>query len=254
MPIKTDNIKRLSYIFTISLKDFFSSPFLGMTFLPFIISAMILFALFLYFGGEFFQYIIHANGEDLSFINPNEHPWIAYVLTFSFVKWIIATFFYLLGGAFVILLSVILATVIIGFFTPKIVKIIRQRYYPDIEVKEDFPISALLFNYLKIFTAFFGLILICIPLLLLPGVNLVIFNIPFYYLFHNLLVMDVISTINTKEEYKILKQKARGELYFSTMIFYLLSLIPLLGMIATVFFIITLSHIVFLKTREIRNG
>ncbi len=254
MPTKKDSFKNLTKIFKISIQDFLSSPFLGMTFLPFILTTMILFAIFLYFGGEFFHFLINASGEDFSsFIDPNKHPWITYILTFSFVKWIVVTFFYLIGGAFVILLSVILAAIIIGFFTPKIVKIIRERHYPNIKLKEAFSIIDTLMQYLKIFIAFIGISLLCIPLLLFPGVNLLIFNIPFYYLFHNLLILDIISTINDKEEYKIIKKEAQGELYFATMIFYLLSLIPFVGMILTVFFVITLSHIIFIKTREIRK-
>ncbi len=254
-PIKIESkqIATIINIFKISIQDFLSSPFLGMTILPFVITTMLLFGIFLYFGGEFFQLLMQDNGADLSFINPQEHPWLASILAFSFVKWIVVTFFYLIGGAFVILISVIVATIIIGFFTPRIVRVIRERHYPDIELKEGFSISKLIWIYAKIFLAFIGLSLLCIPLLLLPGVNLVIFNIPFYYLFHNLLVLDVVSNINTEEEFKIIKEKKRGQLYLATMIFYLMSLIPLVGMIGTVFFIITLSHIVFLATREIRT-
>ncbi len=245
-------MKDLSTIVKRSIKDFFSSPFLGMSILPFIITTMVLFGIFLYIGGEFFQ-LLMSGGEIETMIDPSAHPIIASILAFSFVKWVILTFFYLIGGAFVILLSVMIAVVIIGFFTPRVVKILRERYYPDIELKEGFSTGDVIWFYIKLFAAFIGLMLLCIPLLLLPGVNLLIFNIPFYYLFHNMLVIDVVSNINTKEEYKIIKKEARGQLYAATMGFYLLSLIPLVGMIGTIFFVITISHIVFLKTKEIRR-
>jgi len=245
-------LKTLGEIVKKSVKDFFSSPFLGMSILPFVITTMILFAIFLYIGGEFFQLIING-GEIENMIDPSSHPIIASILAFSFVKWVILTFFYLIGGAFVILLSVIIAVIIIGFFTPRVVKILRERHYPDIKLKSDFTVSDTIWLYTKIFLSFAGLLILCIPLLLLPGVNLLIFNIPFYYLFHNMLVIDVVSNINDKKEYEIIKKEARGYLYAATMGFYLLSLIPLAGMIGTIFFVITISHIVFLKTREIRK-
>jgi len=245
-------LKNLTSVIKKSVRDFLSSPFLGMSVLPFIITTMVLFGIFLYLGGEFFQMVMNG-GELENMIDPSSHPIIASILAFSFVKWVILTFFYLIGGAFVILVSVMIAVIIIGFFTPRVVKILRERHYPDIELKEGFSIGDIIWHYIKLFAAFAGLTLLCIPLLLLPGVNLLIFNIPFYYLFHNMLVIDVASTINTKEEYKIVKKEAKGELYAATMSFYLLSLIPLVGMIGTIFFVITISHIIFLKTREIRE-
>jgi len=247
-------LKDLGTVIKKSINDFFSSPFLGMSILPFVLTTMILFGIFLYIGGEFFQFLsADFDNGIVPFIDPTAHPFITSILAFSFVKWIVITFFYLIGGAFIILVSVITATLIIGFFTPKIVKILRERHYSDIKLKSDFTTTTIIWLYTKLIAAFIGLMLLCIPLLLLPGVNLLIFNIPFYYLFHNMLVIDVASNINTQQEYKIIKKNTRGMLYGATMIFYILSLIPLVGMIFTVLFVIAISHIMFLKTREIRR-
>ncbi len=234
-----------------SLKDYFTLRFLLLSTLPFLVSFLIFGALFLYSGSEFVNFLNStANGTNFADIDPNAHPIVNYLLTLAFVKWTLVTFFYLFGTFLMLLASIIIAVIVIGFFTPYIVKTIHVQYYPNY-IRGEISFVKVLFMYIKVFAIFIFLSFVAIPLLLVPGVNLLVFNIPFYYLFHNLLVIDVGSNIENLHRFKLITQKAKRELLSATFISYLLSLIPVFGLFLQPLFVIFLTHLFFTKSVEI---
>ncbi len=223
-----------------SFKDFLSPAILSISFLPFIISFAILLVLYLSFG--------NAGVEYFQNINPNEYPKLSYVLSIGFFKWLFMLFFYIIGAVFIILLSVVVATIVVGFFTPKIVKIIHKKYYNTLELpKEGVSISSSIFSFVKIFFIFLILLIISLPFLFVPVVGVIALGIPFYYLFHNFLVLDVGLNVSEKDEFKRVMKKHKTQFRSTTLSLYLVSLIPFVGVIFQVLFVVILTHLFFLK-------
>jgi hypothetical protein len=144
--------------------------------------------------------------------------------------------------------------VIVGFFTPYIVKVIREKHYPNFVIQnENFTIGVTIWHFVKIFSIFALLFLITLPLLFIPGINFLALNIPFYYLFHNFLVLDVGSSIDSKEEFKTVTKKHKLLFRSTTLSLYGFSLIPLVSMIFQVLFVIILAHQFLSKTMDQRR-
>ena len=227
-----------------SLKDFLTPAVLSISFLPFIITFAVILILYLILGDSVNAYF--QNG--VSFVDAKEYPKLAYILSFSFFKWLFIIFFYVFGAVFVIVLSVIIATIVVGFFTPKIIKIIHQKYYNHLKLpNEENSIILTILSYTKILFIFLILLIISLPFMFVPIVNVFALALPFYYLFHNFLVLDVGLSVNDKKEFKSIIKKYKLQLRSTTLSLYLLSLIPFVGIIFQVLFVIVLTHFFFLK-------
>ncbi len=237
-----------------SISDFFSAKILMITIAPFIISFSLFLYLYLGLGTETIESFKQSvDSGVVPFLDPNSHPIITYILTIGIFKWLFTIFFYLVGALAVVLLSVVVSVVVVGFFTPYIVKVIRDKHYPDFVIKnEDFTLGVTMWHYVKVFSIFFLLFLITMPLLFIPGINFFALNIPFYYLFHNFLILDVGSSIDSKDEFKKVIKKHKLLFRSTTFSLYLVSLIPLVSIMFQVLFVIILSHQFFVKTKEIR--
>ncbi len=238
-----------------SLADFFSPKLLLLSIVPFLISFSLFIFLYFQFGVELIDsFKTSMDNNVVPFLDSKTYPKLTYILTLGAFKWFFIMFFYLVGGILAILLSVMIAVIVIGFFTPFIVKIIRDRHYRDFVIKnEDFTFSSTTLEFIKIFFIFILLFLISLPFLFIPALNVIVINIPFYYLYHNSLVLDVGSSINSKEEFSKLRKKHKVVFKSTTFSLYSLSLIPLVGMIFQVLFVIILVHQFFIKSIEDRK-
>ena len=247
MMIKTELFKK-------SISDFLSAKLLLISIVPFLISFVLFLYLYLGVGGDAIETFKQSieNGV-VPFLDPDAHPILTYILTIGVFKWLFSLFFYLVGALAVVLLSVVVAVVVVGFFTPYIVKVIREKHYPDFVIKnENFTIGVTIWHFVKVFSIFILLFLVALPFLFIPGINFFAINIPFYYLFHNFLVLDVGSSINSKEEFKKVSKKHKLLFRSTTLSLYGFSLIPLVSMIFQVLFVIILAHQFFSKTMEQR--
>jgi len=246
-----------------ALSDFFTTKFLTLTVAPFIIT-MLMSSIFLYYiSGEFFNMLniaaqiaenpdaVQAQNEMAQFAK--EYPLFATIAGTFLFKAIAGTLFYVIGGGFAILISVILAVVIIGFFTPYIVAEVQKRHYPTIERKATVPMTDYTIFMLKKFALFILFFFVSLPFYFMPIINIIAVNAPFYYLFHSLLTRDVAGEIFDKEEMKTLFKRAKWRIVVTTFILYLLSLIPSVGIFGQVFFVIALAHQFFLEAKQIRQ-
>lgn len=224
-----------------SLADFFSARFLSLSIVPVLLVFIIVFGSYIYVGGDFFS-SIESN------LQHSENSIINYILSIGVVSWMISTFLYIIVGGVLIALSVILSIIMIGFFTPIIVKEIRKKHYPHVKLtNQDFTFVSSIFIYLKIFFIFFSLLFFIVPFLLIPGVNLAVLYLPFYYLFHNFLVLDTGSSIMSKKEFKKCINENRAIFRTTTLTLFLFSLIPFVGILFQVFFVTVLAHLFFMK-------
>ena len=238
-----------------SIADFFSPKLLLLSIVPFLVSFALFIFLYFQFGAELIESFKNSidNGV-VPFLDPEAYPKLTYILTFGIFKWLFSIFFYLVGGIAVVLLSVMISVAVIGFFTPFIVKIIRDSHYPDFVIEnEDFTLGLTIWEFFKTFFIFALIFLICLPFLFIPAVNFIAINIPFYYLYHNSLILDVGSSINSKQEFDKLIKKHKVVFKSTTFSLYSLSLIPLVGMIFQVLFVIILAHQFFIKSIENRS-
>ncbi len=238
-----------------SIADFFSPKLLLLSIIPFLISFALFIFLYFQFGVELVESFKTSMDNDVvPFLDPRTYPKLTYILTLGVFKWLFTIFFYLVGGILVVLVSVMIAVIVIGFFTPFIVKIIRDKHYPDFVIKnENFTILSTAWEFVKTSFIFTLLFLICLPFLFISAVNFIAINIPFYYLYHNSLVLDVGSSINSKEEFSKLRKKHKVVFKSTTVSLYGLSLIPLVGMMFQVLFVIILAHQFFIKSIEDRK-
>ncbi|MHB70646.1 hypothetical protein EBI20_05090 [Campylobacter jejuni] len=227
-------------ILKLAIKDFFSFKFLKFALIPLIFS--LIFMLFLGVLG-FSALLDYFN----SLFSVREDSFWAWFYALHFVQILITIISFLFSGFIVVFASVFLALFITSFLSPFIVKEINQKYYRYDNINE---ISTLktIFEIFKIFIKFIGIFLLCTLTLFLPFINIFVYYLAFYYLFHKLLMIDVTSTILNKESFKNFHSDFSPlEFKFSTLCFYLLSSVPLLGLFLQVFFVIFLTHLSYRK-------
>lgn len=226
-----------------SLSDFLTFRFLALSFLPLFISLGSLIGLVIYFGGDVFSILARPSIEAYA----NGDGFIAWLLSLSVVQFMITSSFYLISIFLAILLSVAIAGIITGFLTPYVVKYINDKYYNYNSTP--LPSNMHIFRLIGItFIKFILIFLICIPLLFIPVLNLFILNLPFFYLFYRLMLIDIASNTSDSLIFEIDMQKGGGVKFFSaSVIFYILTLVPFVGLFLQIFFVIFLSHILLEK-------
>ena len=103
----------------------------------------------------------------------------------------------------------------------------------------------------KTVNKFILIFLICIPLLFIPVVNLFILNLPFFYLFYRLILIDIASNTSDSLIFEIDLQKGGGIKFFSaSVLFYIITLIPFVGLFLQIYFVIFLSHVLLEKNSK----
>lgn len=225
-----------------ALEDSVSPRFLLMALGPFFVPIVILGGFFIYGGNELFMLLENGAKEgDFSFLDESAHPTLAYLLSFAVIHWIIVALFALIGTFGVVLFSVIIAVITVGFMTPFIVKNVRKRHYKHVPAGKEESFLLTMWKMLKIVLLFLLLLLVALPMLLVPLLNVIALQIPFFYLFYKLMMVDIISTGVTQNA-KMLAKQYKVELLLILLGFYFLALIPFLGLLLQVFFVTYLSH------------
>ena len=275
-------------LFTLSLKDFFTPYFLSLAILPLVITSVILFAV-LGYGMQVLNDKMNAvhiekttteyssptqshsessvkitfddNQTKSSFfdINPMElfesfqtSQILSSMLDNQYMRWIIEKVVFLIASYFILILAVIIAVIVVGFFTPLVIKKLKSRHYPPFEIKGHGSLLSIVWYTLKSLLIMVLLYIVLIPLYFIPFLNIIAFNLPAYYFFHKMLVFDVGSSMNTKKEYVQIKAIVGNQIRLRTLLMYLLTLIPFVGIFFPLFFVIYLSHIFMNESLELR--
>ena len=245
-----------------SIKDFFTAEILKLALWPLVITAVVLYALFFYAAGSGLHQLEQAHlqiersqtsVDDNGVIHTQEEKAtyegssaiLNFLLQYSVTTWIVSFLVYTVGTIVVMQLSVLIALFIIGFLTPWIVPIVGKRHYPHIPIQGFGTVAEVTWHFIKTFVVMILLFFALIPFYFIPLLNVVAFNLPFYYLFHRLLNFDVGSTICSKESYlKVMFYKGNS-IRLKTGVMYLTTLIPYTALFSVVFFVIYLSHVYF---------
>ncbi|VEJ47755.1 integral membrane protein [Campylobacter jejuni subsp. doylei] len=223
-------------ILKLAIKDFFSFKFVKFALIPLIFSLILM----LFLGVLGFSALLDYFN---SLFSVGEDSFWAWFYAFHFVQILITIISFLFSGFIIVFASVFLALFITSFLTPFIAKEINQKYYHYDNTNEVSTLK-IIFEIFKIFIKFIGIFLLCTLALFLPFINIFVYYLAFYYLFHKLLMIDVTSTILDKESFKSFHSDFSPlEFKFSTLCFYLLSSVPLLGLFLQVFFVIFLTHL-----------
>ncbi|EIZ1071762.1 EI24 domain-containing protein [Campylobacter coli] len=231
-------------ILRLAIKDFFTLQFLKFALIPLTFSFILMIFLAI-FGFSFL--LDYFN----SLFSVGEDSFWAWFYALHFVQILITLISVLFSGFVIIFASVFLALFITSFLTPLIVKQINNKYYHH-EV-QNISYMYIIFEIFKIFLKFIGIFLLCTLALFLPFINIFVYYLAFYYLFHKLLMIDVTSTILDKESFKNFHSDFSPlEFKFSTLCFYLLSSVPLLGLFLQVFFVIFLTHLAYQKILKLK--
>lgn len=235
-------------LFIRAMKDFFSKKILFLSFAPFIIPVILLSTLFYMGGNEFATILIQGSQNgDFSFLDENAHPIFAFLLGLSVVHWLIITLIGVFGTLGVVLLSLVIAMIVVGFLTPIVIETIRKRHYPYVQAAKPDSTFKSLGIMGMILLKFLGIFLFCLPFLLLPFVSFFILNIPFFYLFYKFMLYDLLSCGISAEASKIMHENSLYLLVI-LLVFFSLSLIPFAGLFLQLFFVTYLSHFILSKS------
>jgi len=253
-------------ILSLSLKDLFTGKMIKYSILPFILSMLVLYLLFFVVAGIGLDSLGSMDIETSSTSIQNGVPHtdnfsatlegtalIQWLMSHAITSWIASFLVYTIGSFLVLYFSIFIALIIVGFLTPTILRELQYRHYNDVEMIGHSNMFESIFLLVKWVLVMIMMFIVFIPLYFIPLVNIVAFNLPLYYFFHNIMTYDVSSTICTKDEAMKIKFFHATTLRLKTLGLYLISLIPFVVFFASVFYIIYLGHSYFLETRKMRS-
>ncbi|MBD3801513.1 MAG: EI24 domain-containing protein [Campylobacterales bacterium] len=254
-------------LLSISIRDFFSKRMLQFTLIPFLGTILLMYTLF--FGiadagidslrESTLQIEQHQQTQHNGVVETQHETTtvegglaiLRFLMEHTVTSWLVSFIVFTVGGFITFIFAIFIALIIIGFLTPYIVKEIHRRHYSHLPLEHHGSILGVLLASLKHVLIMLLLFLVLTPLYFVPLLNLVAFNLPFYYLFHKLYLLDVASETTTKERFKLIMAFHGGQVRMTTLGLYLLSLLPFAAYITPVFNIIVLTHSMFRKTVEV---
>ncbi|MDX1593785.1 MAG: EI24 domain-containing protein [Gammaproteobacteria bacterium] len=169
-------------------------------------------------------------------------PWVGGVAEVGWVRGVLGLLGAVAGWLLAVLAALFLAVAVVGLVTPALVAEVRRRHYPDRPAGGGAGVAGYLLFLLRSLLVFMGLVLVVLPLLFVPGLNLLAINLPFYYWFHRLLTWDVLEAACPNDVRPRVAREARFGLVARTVPLYALSLVPLAGLFLQVFFVLVLAH------------
>lgn len=240
-------------LFSKSLKDFFTPQMIKIAIIPLIVTFVIMYVLFMgvaNYSLDSLDMVITETQQGHEYQIPEDAPfyfaWSAIVLKFllhySITAWLAGFLLYTVGTYFIMIFSVFITLIVIGFFTPMIISILNKRNYPQIKLNGHGSLFSPIYIALKTLLMMILLFIVLIPLYFIPLVNIFAFNLPIYYFFHKLLNFDVASTMLSVEEYKVIHKEKKWRVRFRTLLLYFISMVPFITLFSTVFYVIYLAN------------
>ena len=253
-------------ILLLSIRDFFTLRMLKFAFLPIIITLVVMYIIFFSVAGMGLEHLSTMDVQTTHTTIENGIPHtesfsaqlegtaiIQFLMSYAITSWIATFLVYALGGFLVIYVSIFVAVIIIGFLTPYILKEVQIRHYPDVKMLGySNPIGGIFLVFKSAFVMFLLFILL-IPFYFIPLVNIIAFNLPLYYFFHQMMLFDISSNICTKEEDKTIRFFNKTALKIKTLMLYLVSLVPFAIFLGAIFYVIYLGHTYFVEVKKIRS-
>ena len=256
------------YIFFKSVKTYFTSDMLKLMFLPLLISIVFFYVGFFVIAGgvmnSFDNYQVHIQTQTNSndgFVN-EESPWYEFdseillnsLIASTATSWVAAILFYTFGIVIMGYVAIFTSLIVIGFLTPKILALIHQKNYNNLNLEEGYgTLSNTLWYFIKTFFIMIVLFIGLFPFYFFPILNLFILFIPFYYFFHKMINFDVTSTIMSKEQFLVVYEQNKTSIRLKTLLLYFVSLIPFVAFFIAIFYIIYIGISYFEILKDIEN-
>ncbi len=253
-------------IWTLSLKDFFTKKMMGYALIPFFFTLLVLYGFFFTIADAGLDQLressLHIEQSQTTIQDGRTHTEnvdatytgsgiLKFLMEHTITSWLVSFFVVTVGGMFVFIAAIFAALFIIGFLTPAIMREIQRRHYPEVELKSYGNPLSTVFQALKYVTIMILMFLVLMPLYFIPLLNIVAVNLPFYYLFHKFYMLDVTSESLTYDTYKKMMFYRGNKLRTTTVILYVLSIIPFAALVTPVFNVIVLSHTVLRNSQEV---
>jgi hypothetical protein len=169
-------------------------------------------------------------------------PYVGGVAGYGWVRGILGLVGAVAGWLLALLAGLFFAVAVVGLLTPSIVGEVGRRHYPNRRLSGGGGVAGYLRFMLRTLLVFIGLGLLVLPLLFVPGLNALAINLPFFYWFHRLLTFDVLDTVCSPAERATATRSCRAGLLARTALLYPLSLVPLVGLLLQVLFVLVLAH------------
>ena len=254
-------------LLSISIRDFFTKRMLQFALVPFLGTVALMYTLF--FGiadagidslrESTLQIEQHQQTQQNGVVETQHETTtveggsaiLRFLMEHTVTSWLVSFIVFTVGGFITFIFAMFIALIIIGFLTPYIVKEIHRRHYSHLPLEHHGSIAGILLASLKHVVIMLLLFLVLTPFYFVPLLNLVAFNLPFYYLFHKLYLLDVASETTTKERFRLIMAFHGGQVRMTTAGLYLLSLVPFAAYITPVFNVIVLTHSMFRKSVEV---
>jgi hypothetical protein len=235
--------------------DYLSPKVIALSILSFLITLAILFVLFYSifdYTGEFKNIFSSLFSENIEYILQifKRYHWLSFIVEHKFIMLFIHYLLYFGFGLILYYLFFAIYTFVVSFFNIYFVRHLRNKYYVDIELKGMNIITTVVF-YIKTICITVILFLLLSPTYFLPALNLLIF-VPIYYFFHKTIVFDVSSVINTTKEYRKIKKVNWSELKAHTGYCFLLTFIPIFGILLYPYYVLYIGHYLLKETQELR--
>ena len=187
-----------------------------------------------------------------NFENNLEKSWLLSVLSLVMIaKTVAMVLFFVTSAMVTYYLFLMVYSIIVGFFAGYFIKEIAQSYYPHLALK-----GLSLFSYMVLLIKFVllsvVLFILLSPLLFVPLLNFM-FLIPVFYLFHKLLVLEVVSVVCDNKEYKEIQKIYSGQSRIVSALCFALTFIPVVGVVIYPYYVIVMSHFVLSRTAALRQ-
>jgi len=216
-----------------SMKDFLHPKILLYALIPIILAGLILTGLF---------YLLHTQIEGYFVI-------IASYIPFVSAEWIQKISESFLGFFIFYEFWIMIALVLVGLISEKVVDFINNRYY-HLEKKGFGSTTGSIMIALKSNAIFLTLFIITSPLLLIPAVNILLHVLLWMVMLKAPMYYDACAFYATKKEYKEIKKKHHNGLRFITLISASLLLVPFVGVLLYVLQLIMYTHFSLSKLKK----
>jgi len=145
-------------------------------------------------------------------------------------------------GSYLVLLF---AMIITGFMTDTLVKAVHKKHYSHLEYQGHGSFIDMTWKLVKFGLLMLLILLVTIPLLFIPLINIVWFWILGFLFFRYAIVLDVGQVILPKELFQKLQPTSNWESSTVIAVLFMLSFLPLMNLFAPVLAVIAVSHYYF---------
>ena len=249
----------------LSIKDFFTPKMIKFSLLPFIITLISMYLIFIIIASIGIEqlHIINFHETQTYMQNGVEHTEnistkiqgsdiMAFLSSYALTSWIGSFLIYAIGGFLTLYASIFVTVIVIGFLTPLVMKELQKRHYNDVEMIGHSNIISSIISTIKWAIVMLVLFIILVPFYFIPILNIIALNFPLYYFFHKMLTLDISSNICSAEEDRHIRYFSKNSIRAKTLGLYVVSLIPFVIFFGAIFYVIYLSNTYFLEVKKIR--